>query len=203
MTQDIFNQKQKLFDRWAPYYDIPFTAAFYLAVQKRLLEFVTLPDSPQVLDLGCGTGRLLNRLAAKFPTLFGIGLDLSPEMLFHARRNNQHRPRLIFKQGNVESLPFANQQFDAVFNTISFLHYPHPQQVLSEVRRVLKPNGYYYLADITVSDSRKKQTTPFSAGGMRFYSGSKREELGKQAGLKCLSHHHLLFPVLLTIFTPH
>ncbi|MFN7662023.1 MAG: class I SAM-dependent methyltransferase, partial [Dolichospermum sp.] len=72
-----------------------------------------------VLDLGCGTGRLLDRLANQFPEITGTGLDLSPQMLRVARQNNRHRPRLIYLEGNAENLPFAEGQFNAVFNTIS------------------------------------------------------------------------------------
>ena len=140
-NSDTFSRKERFFDRWAPHYDLFFTTIFYQAIHQRLLEYVELPDNSQVLDLGCGTGRLLNRLATKFPNLHGTGLDLSPEMLHQARVHKKFRKRLIFIQGNAESLPFTEGQFDAVFNTISFLHYPHPQQVFSEVCRVLRPHG--------------------------------------------------------------
>jgi ubiquinone/menaquinone biosynthesis C-methylase UbiE len=101
------------------------------------------PDQPNILDLGCGTGRLLHRLATQFPTLQGTGLDLSTEMLRQAQQRNQHGTRLTYRQGNAESMPFAEGEFDAVFNTISFLHYPNPQQVVLEVNRVLRPGGRF------------------------------------------------------------
>jgi hypothetical protein len=130
MTSNVFHNKQKFFDRWAPNYDCLFTTIFYQAVHKRMLEYVELPRSTHVLDLGCGTGRLLHRLATQFPTLQGTGLDLSTEMLRQAQQRNQHGTRLTYRQGNAESMPFAEGEFDAVFNTISFLHYPNPQQVV-------------------------------------------------------------------------
>lgn len=150
MTEQFFDKKITFFDRWAPNYDFLGTTIFYQSIHQRLLSYTTLPNSCQVLDLGCGTGRLLNRLAAKFPDLKGIGVDLSPQMLNVARQNNQYHPRLIYTSGNAESLPFADNQFDAVFNTISFLHYRDPQQVFSEVSRILKPQGQFYLADSTL-----------------------------------------------------
>ncbi len=200
MTQDTFRNKEKFFDRWAPSYDFLFTTVFYQAVHKRLLEYVELPDQPNVLDLGCGTGRLLNRLAAQFPTLRGTGLDLSREMLRQARQRNQYGTRLIYIKGNVESLPFADGQFDAIFNTISFLHYPNPKQVFSEVSRVLRPNGRFYLADYVRPDISPSYCS-FFPGGLRFYSPRQREKFGTDAGLECLGHHYLLGPVLLTIFS--
>lgn len=197
MTEQFFDKKITFFDRWAPNYDFLGTTIFYQSIHQRLLSYTTLPNSCQVLDLGCGTGRLLNRLAAKFPDLKGIGVDLSPQMLNVARQNNQYHPRLIYTSGNAESLPFADNQFDAVFNTISFLHYRDPQQVFSEVSRILKPQGQFYLADSTLGPLR---FIPFSPGGIRFYSPQQREDLAKTVDLQLVGHHYLLGRVLLSIF---
>lgn len=197
MTDQFFKNKEKFFDRWAPNYDCLLTTVFYQAVHRRMLEFVDLPGHSQVLDIGCGTGRLLNRLAAKFPTLKGMGLDLSSEMIRQARQGNHYHPRLIFIQGNAESLPFANQQFDAIFNTISFLHYPHPEQFFLEVSRVLNSQGHFYLADYAAS---QLSFFPFSPGGLKFRSLQQREQFAEEAGLICLKHHYLLGGVVLSIF---
>jgi ubiquinone/menaquinone biosynthesis C-methylase UbiE len=197
MSEQFFQKKELFFNRWASNYDCLLTTSFYQAIHQRLLEFVDLPERSQVLDIGCGTGRLLNRLADRFPTLMGIGCDLSPEMLKQARRSNQHRPRLIFVKGNAESLPFADAQFDTTFNTISFLHYPHPERVFAEVSRVLKPQGRYYLADWQLGSLSSFPLTP---EGIRFYTFPQREKLGEAAGLQCLGHHYLLAGVALSIF---
>ena len=198
MSNNFFNNKARFFDSWAPFYDYLFTTIFYQAIHKRLLEYVELQANPLVLDLGCGTGRLLQRLAAKFTDLRGIGLDLSTEMLRQARRKNQYRERVIFKQGNANHLPFANNQFQAVYNTISFLHYPNPEQVLQEISRVLSQRGYFYLVDYqSIKDISQVGISP---GELRFYSREQREELGKKAGLNCLGHYDLLGPIILTIF---
>jgi ubiquinone/menaquinone biosynthesis C-methylase UbiE len=199
MANDFFQQKQWLFDRWAPNYDRLFPSIFYRAIHKRLLDYVQLPEQPQVLDLGCGTGRLLDHLAAHVPDLFGIGCDLSSEMIRQARLSKQHT-RLIFVQGNAETMPFANEQFDAVFNTISFLHYPDPMAVLAEVRRVLQPNGRFYLVDFTPGLWVQTTASVKLPSNIRFYSALARERLGQQVGLRCLNHYYLLGPVLLTVF---
>ena len=200
MTNNLLTNKEKFFDLWAPNYDFLLTTVFYQAIHKRLLEYVELPNQPNILDLGCGTGRLLNRLATQFPTLQGTGLDLSAQMLRQAQQRNRHGVRLVYKQGNAESLPFADHEFDAVFNTLSFLHYPNPQQVFSEVSRVLRPRGLFYLVDSTVREETGAGYFPFSPGGIRLYSSQRREEFGLAAGLECLGHHYLLGAILLTVF---
>jgi ubiquinone/menaquinone biosynthesis C-methylase UbiE len=198
MTNNFLKNKEKLFDRWAPNYDFLLTTVFYQAVHKRLLEYVELPEQPNVLDLGCGTGRLLNRLAAQFRDLQGTGLDLSTQMLRQARQRNQHHPQLIFVQGNAESLPFTDNQFDAVFNTISFLHYPNPERVFAEVSRVLRPQGKFYLVDWAVN---RAMVFSISQANVRFYNAQQRKQLGASFALKCLGNYYLLGGVLLTIFT--
>lgn len=200
MTENFLANKKFLFNNWASSYDWIFPSVFYRAIHQRLLEYVDLPERVNVLDLGCGTGRLLERLATKFPDLRGTGLDLSPNMLRMARLSNRHHPRLIYIEGKAESLPFGEAQFDAVFSTISFLHYLEPQQVLSEVARVLKPSGRFYLVDFTSKKQTEPEKLPISPLGIRFYSPKQREILGSSSGLLCVSHHYLLGPVLLTIF---
>ncbi|QOV22309.1 class I SAM-dependent methyltransferase [Anabaenopsis elenkinii] len=200
MTSNFLKNKKRLFDQWAPRYDWLFPSVIYQAIHKRLLEYVDLPQGANLLDIGCGTGKLLNRLLSKFPDVRGTGLDLSPEMLRMARQSDRHRPRLIYIQGQAESLPFGEGQFDAVFSSISFLHYLQPEQVLREVARVLSPGGRFYLVDITTTKQTDPQVLPMSHGSIRFYSPQQRQLFGSSAGLLSVSHHYLLGPVLLTIF---
>ncbi|MDX2214949.1 MAG: class I SAM-dependent methyltransferase [Oculatellaceae cyanobacterium bins.114] len=192
--------KQQLFEWWASIYDWLLPSVVYQSIHLRLLEFVTLPERATVLDLGCGTGQLLNRLAHTFPSMRGIGLDFSAQMLRQARRQNRHHPRLIYIQGNAETIPCATEQLDAVFSTLSFLHYPNPQAVLAEVTRVLRSPAYFYWVD-PITPWVASQQLPISPGGIRLYSPAHRATLGHQAGLTCLGHHHLLGSVVLTIFS--
>ncbi|WP_299487576.1 class I SAM-dependent methyltransferase [Acaryochloris sp. IP29b_bin.137] len=203
MTADVLAAKTRVFDRWAPNYDGLLTTVFYQAIHQRLLSYINLPRElpTAVLDIGCGTGKLLNRMASQYPQLQGIGLDLSPKMLRQARQGNCHRPRLIFVQGASETMPFADNQFQAAFSTISFLHYPNPKLVFMEISRVLKPDGQFHLVDYTPLVGLGTQQNIVGLGGpMYFYSPQQREILGASAGLRCHAHYSLLGPVLLSIF---
>lgn len=199
MSNDFYRQKEIFFNLWAPYYDCLFTTVFYQAIHQRLLEYVELEENAAVLDLGCGTGRLMNRLAAEFSTMKAIGLDLSPEMLAEARARNRYRKRLIFVCGRAESLSFADKQFDAVFCTMSLLHYRDPQRVFRQVSRVLAPGGRFYLVDIYRGEDNFFSSIPW-IGEMRLYSRQQRERLGREVGLFAIAHHYLLPGILLTIF---
>lgn len=198
MNSSFFSLKQNFFDRWAPYYDIFLTTPFYQAVHKRMLVYADFPANSHVLDLGCGTGKLLKRLGKLYLQLTGIGLDLSPEMIALAKAKNIYEDRLTFTLGNAEEQPFDDNTFDATFNTISFLHYLHPKKVLAEVQRTLKPGGKFYLADYGKGEFILGGSFPFSPGGLRFYSRTERREMGNQVGLELIAHDYLMFGVLLT-----
>ncbi len=194
---DTLSSKTQLFDHWAPSYDWLLPSVFYQAIHLRLLEYVQLSDSASVLDIGCGTGRLLNRLALTYPHLQGTGIDLSPEMLNQARLQNRYGDRLRFLRGVSHTIPLDEEQFVAAFCTVSFLHYPDPQRVLTEIYRVLRPQGRFYLVDYTTPLSGLPQ---ISVAKMQFYSAQERARIGEQAHLRCETHQHLLGPILLTLF---
>ncbi|MEO0373677.1 MAG: class I SAM-dependent methyltransferase [Cyanobacteria bacterium P01_A01_bin.17] len=195
---DTLTAKTQLFDHWAPSYDWLLPSVFYQAIHLRLLDYIQLSDSAKVLDIGCGTGRLLNRLAQAYPHLQGTGLDLSPEMLHQARLSNRHGDRLRFVRGISHTIPTEDEQFEGVFSTISFLHYPDPERVFREVRRVLQPQGRFYLVDYTTPLGTLFPQS--SIAKMQFYSAEAREKMGLQSNLRCAGHQHLLGPVLLTTF---
>ncbi len=97
-----------------------------------------------LLDLACGAGRHLVEL--KDRGLDAVGLDLSMPLLREARARD---PELLLVRGDMRSLPFADSRFSLVVNFFtSFGYFAQPeddQQVLSEIRRVLKPGGGYAL----------------------------------------------------------
>jgi ubiquinone/menaquinone biosynthesis C-methylase UbiE len=193
--------KARFFDRWAPQYDWLFPSVLYQAVHQRLLDFVELPDQPQVLDLGCGTGKLLDRLATNFPTLEGTGLDLSEEMIRQAIAKNRYGSRLRYIQGRSDAIPLGDRQFDAVFSTISMAHYPELQPVFAELDRILKPGGAFYWVD---PGGRKGGSgvwqIPITPGGFRVYSFDRREQLGATVGWSVRTHAYLIGPIVLTAF---
>ena len=97
-----------------------------------------------LLDIGCGTGNLLSLISERYDAEIA-GVDLTPKMLNIARIKIGDKADL--KLGDSEYLPFDNDKFDMVICTDSFHHYPHPENVLKEINRVLKPGGSVLIAD--------------------------------------------------------
>ena len=99
-----------------------------------------------MLEVSIGTGWLMSRYAGRVEA---TGVDLNPEMIAIARRNlNRAGVRAELRQADVESLPFADEQFDTVVNTMSFSGYPDAARAMSEMRRVLHPGGRLVLIDV-------------------------------------------------------
>ena len=92
----------------------------------------------RVLDLGCGRGILLDRLAASFRTQ-GYGVDVSRGTLKGLRSESVASHRIACSEG--ENLPFRDSSFDLAFSLDVLEHVESPARVLAEMLRVLKPGG--------------------------------------------------------------
>ncbi len=110
------------------------------------LDHLDLPDSCQILELGCGPGSLWKDLSGDLPS--GWSLTLTDFSLGMAReaQHNLPDPRFRFGVADAQRLPFPDHSFDAVLANHMLYHVPDINQALSEVRRVLRPEGTFYAA---------------------------------------------------------
>lgn len=105
--------------------------------------------APVMMDVACGTGRLLSFARDSFPGIRTIGLDLSPAYLAQARRVLAPFGGSTLIAGNAEALPAADASLDAV--TCVYLFHELPRKiratVAAEIARALKPGGLLVLID--------------------------------------------------------
>jgi len=110
------------------------------------------PDIRQALEIGCGFGNGIQLIRDHFGAEHVTAVDLDPEMIAAAKARWQESPhglkQLDFTVADATSLPFADSQFDVVFNFAVFHHIPDWQAAIAEVARVLKPNGYFVVEDL-------------------------------------------------------
>ncbi|MFO0645397.1 MAG: methyltransferase domain-containing protein [Polyangiales bacterium] len=93
-----------------------------------------LARGARVLEVGCGTGLILERIARVAERAEGI--DLSPGMLEQARQRG-----LSVREGSATELPFADSSFDLVYSYKVLAHVPDIEKALAEMARVTRPGG--------------------------------------------------------------
>jgi ubiquinone/menaquinone biosynthesis C-methylase UbiE len=178
MTMDA-DQERARFDRWAPRYDRSLLQALlfsptHAAVVTAAIEAGSHPRS--VLDLGCGTGRLLERAAQQWPDAALIGIDASPRMIAEARVKLSGDARFRFEVADAAALPLEPASVDLAFSTVSFHHWADQAGGVREVARVLGAGGLFVLADLA---------PPLLRGSLanRVHGVRSRRKLFEQAGL--------------------
>jgi SAM-dependent methyltransferase len=99
-----------------------------------------------VLEVSCGAGGGASYIMRNLGPASYTGLDLNPASIDKCRERNQ-LPCLDFLQGNAQHLPFPAGSFDAVVNVEASHQYPDFPRFLTEVARVLLPEGHFLYAD--------------------------------------------------------
>ena len=155
-----------------------------------ILEELESGEFNTLLDVGCGTGPMIELLSRKYPDKHYTGLDLTPKMIEVA--NAKKLPNTKFIVGDSENLPFEDESFDAVICANSFHHYPHPQKFFDGVKRVLKPNGRLILRDYTtnpvmlwmINHIELKLANLFGHGDVCIYPPAQIKAMCTSAGLE-------------------
>lgn len=140
------------FDRWSRTYDRSvLQALFFDRVHDALLDMlrrlIRPTASPRIIDAGCGTGRLLIRLGAEFPSAVLLGVDPSEGMIDVARA----KPELAAARLEVAAagqIPFDDASCDVAVSTMSFHHWADQAGGLRDVARVLRTGRPFLLVDV-------------------------------------------------------
>ena len=120
----------------------------------------------RVLDIGCGSGRALNKLAYLFPNSQFVGVDISEEAIATAREESIYRKlsNIKFKLKDAAAID-AIAQYDLITTFDAIHDQAHPDVVLGNIQRALHPDGVYLMQDIRASSNLVKNldhpTAPF------------------------------------------
>jgi len=105
-------------------------------------RFLKRLKAKKILDVGCHGGRFTYEISRKFPAASLFGIDISPIAVKYAIKKYPH---FHFQVARAEKLPFKDNFFDLVTCLEVLEHVHHPQQVLKEIKRVLKKRGIFII----------------------------------------------------------
>lgn len=138
------NPVQNEYAHLAPQYDRRWSYYVNATVQETMHR-LALSSHERILDLGCGTGTLIQHLLHSNSEIEIVGLDPSAEMLTIAQ---QKLPKSVdLRVGSADLIPFANESFDLIVSTNAFHYFRNPSQAIREAKRVIKPNGRLIITD--------------------------------------------------------
>lgn len=123
-------KRKTLYEFMTPHYN----------VEDEVIKLLALEGSEAVLDVGCGQGELLLKIALHYPKTKLTGVDISAGIFKPAWGQAQRQDLSIqFRAADAQSLPFSNASFDRVTALHMLYHVPDIERALQEMKRVLRP----------------------------------------------------------------
>lgn len=121
--------------------------------KKWIKKIIPHINGDKILEVSFGSGYLMTQYATDKNEIYGI--DYNEKMLEITTNNiNRLNIKAHLSQGNVEKLPFPDNTFDTVINTMAFTGYPNGERAISELKRVLKKGGRLLLVDFDYPNNR-------------------------------------------------
>jgi len=177
--KNVFKENSKMnYNKQAGIYDEKGDGKFVAPMYGEIINRVISANPKKILDVGCGTGNVLIKLSSN-EELSLYGLDISENMIGIAKKNLGNKAEL--KVGDSEYMPWEDNFFDVIVCNASFHHYPNPEKVLLEMRRVLKSKGTLIIGDPTapviIRQLLNLNFKRSNNGDYRLYSKIEIEEL--------------------------
>jgi ubiquinone/menaquinone biosynthesis C-methylase UbiE len=176
------------FDNIANTYEQTYEGYHSGLLYPEILDIVKNIPARRILDVGCGSGNFLKLIENFDAEIFGI--DFSEPMLEFAKKALDKKVKLVL--GDAEKLPWEDSFFDVVICLDSFHHYPRPNIVLKEMKRVLSDSGTLVIADPYIPKWLKRQIVNLSLkfgnrGDVKIYSQRNWKKMLYKAGFRIAS----------------
>jgi SAM-dependent methyltransferase len=183
------------FNRWAEAGRGEGMAEDHLPITLPVLGRMGLTPADSVLDLGCGAGWLLRLLAEQVTEGRVVGLDVSDEMVRHARRNCAAYPQVMAAPGSVDEIPWEDAFFTKVISVESAYYWPSPAAGLREIFRVLRPGGSaWILINYYRDNPHCHQWGSLLTIPTHLLSGEEWAGLFREAGFSCVEYQRVPDP---------
>ncbi len=161
---------------------------FSLDDERQLLQSWSLPQPGElVLDLGCSTAFYARSAALKAPESRCVAIDISEPMLRQAREKAiQENVKLFLLKADVSSLPFYAGSADLLLCGGSLNEFANPEKVLYESRRVIKPDGRFFMMHLLRAETiaGKLSQKVSEVGGISFWTEKESSALFSKSGFR-------------------
>lgn len=169
---------------------------------RAVMEELKRRDFSTLVDIGCGTGKMLELISESFQEKAICGIDISPGSIKVAKAQLGNKVDLLV--GDVDDLPLDEKSVDIALNMHSFHHYPHPSTSLKEMKRIIKDGGYLLMVENDYRPLRRLQGNIYNfinrhhQGDVKMYSTKELTRLIQESGLiiessKAIADHSRLF----------
>jgi SAM-dependent methyltransferase len=188
-------QLREEFNRWAEAGRGDELEQHHLPIVEPMLALIEFKPQDKVLDVGCGTGWLVRRIAPLVSAGLAAGMDVSDAMVGRAQALSAQLPNVVFACGGVDAIPWESGYFAKVVSVESAYYWPDPAQGVREIFRVLSPGG---AAWILINYYRDNPHCHQWGGQLKvpthLLSADEWAGLFRQAGFRTVDHRRIPDP---------
>jgi len=180
------------FNRWAEAGRGDDMEQSHLPIVEPMLAMIDFDPQDKVLDVGCGTGWLVRRIAPLVSAGLAAGMDVADAMLERAKTLSTQLSNVVFTHGGVDAIPWESSSFTKVLSVESAYYWPDPAQGLREIFRVLSPGGApWILINYYRDNPHCHQWGELLKVPTHLYSAKEWSELFRRAGFDAVSHSRI------------
>jgi SAM-dependent methyltransferase len=180
------------FNRWAEAGRGDDMEQHHLPIVGPLLALMEFKPRDRILDVGCGTGWLVRRIAPLVPAGLAAGLDVSDAMVRRAEALSAELPNVVFALGGADAIPWDSSFFTKVLSVESAYYWPDPARGLREIFRVLSPGGSaWILINYYRDNPHCHQWSALLKVPTHLFSAAEWAELFGQAGFHNVAHQRI------------
>lgn len=154
-------------------------------VKKIILPLLEENKELKILDIGCGTGQLINEISELYNDVNYLGIDVAENMIEIARKSNKNK-NIKFKNSSIESFE-SNEKYDIIICTHAFPYFPNKQEMIKKMAELCNEKGQVIIVNSSTNSLKDLIINFFlkaTTSKARYLSIDEMKELFKNAKLK-------------------
>lgn len=154
-------------------------------VKKIILPLLEENKELKILDIGCGTGQLINEISELYNDVNYLGIDVAENMIEIARKSNKNK-NIKFMNSSIESFE-SNEKYDIIICTHAFPYFPDKQEMIKKMAELCNEKGQVIIVNSSTNSLKDLIINFFlkaTTSKARYLSIDEMKELFKNAKLK-------------------